>query len=279
MSRNAYDKKEFLASTDERFRPVNMYNAPDGTMYLIDMYRGLIQHGAFITPYLRKDTLERGLEKPIGLGRIFRIVHETTQPRKPPALADASSAELIKYLSSPNGWHRDLAQQLLVSHNDLSIVPQIRKLAASGDAPLGRLHAVWVLEGLNKIDPTTLIAALADKDADVRASAVALSKPLAIKLGDSPLLEALTALSADPDKNIRLQLAFTLGLVNTASADGALEPILKDASADPIILEALLAGFVGHEAEFIAWRIALPRWEKPEPWRQQLRFEGSQRKD
>jgi mono/diheme cytochrome c family protein len=58
--------------------------------------------------------------------------------------------------------------------------------------------------------------------------------------------------------------------VNTAAADKALEPILKDASADPIALEALLAGFSGHEAEFIAWRIALPRWEKPEPWRQQL---------
>jgi len=79
-SQNAYDKKEFIASTDERFRPVNMYNAPDGTLYLIDMYRGVIQDGAFITDYLVKESKDRGLDKPVGLGRIFRIAHETTQP-------------------------------------------------------------------------------------------------------------------------------------------------------------------------------------------------------
>src|SRR5207244_5463861 len=81
-SKNAYDKAEFLASTDERFRPVNMYNAPDGTLYMVDMYRGIIQHGAFMTPFLRKEVLDRQLDKPIGLGRIFRIVHETSRLRQ-----------------------------------------------------------------------------------------------------------------------------------------------------------------------------------------------------
>jgi hypothetical protein len=94
-SKNAYDKTEFLASTDERFRPVNMFNAPDGTLYLVDMYRGIIQHGAFITPHLRKHILERGLDKPIGLGRIFSIVHETSQVRKLPALSKSKRAELV----------------------------------------------------------------------------------------------------------------------------------------------------------------------------------------
>src|SRR5207245_6018608 len=98
-SKNAYDKAEFLASTDERFRPVNMYNAPDGTLYLVDMYRGIIQHGAFMTPFLRMEILDRQLDTPIGLGRIFRIAHESTQPRKSSPLSKATNAELVAHRS------------------------------------------------------------------------------------------------------------------------------------------------------------------------------------
>ena len=98
-SKNAYDKAEFLASTDERFRPVNMNNAPDGTLYMVDMYRGIIQHGQFMTPFLRKEILDRGLDKGIGLGRIFRIVHDTTKPRRPVALSKATGSELVAHLS------------------------------------------------------------------------------------------------------------------------------------------------------------------------------------
>src|SRR5262249_27544467 len=113
-SKNAYDKREFLASTDERFRPVNMYKAPDGTLYLADMYRGVIQEGAFMTPYLHDYIAAHNLDKPIGLGRIFRIAHETTGPRPRPALGKATGAELVAQLSSANGWHREMAQRLLV---------------------------------------------------------------------------------------------------------------------------------------------------------------------
>lgn len=269
-SRNAYDKTEFIASTDERFRPVNMYNAPDGTLYLIDMYRGIIQHGAFMTPYLRKEILDRGLDKPIGLGRIFRIVHQTTQPRKPLVLSKASNAQLVELLSSPNGWQRDMAQQLLVARADASVVPELRKLAASGCNPLARLHALWTLEGLKSIPGSLLAALLSDKDADVRASAIALSRPIALRLGDSPFVSSLAALSSDPDKNVRMQLAMTLGLVASPGADDALQPILKEASADPALLEGLLAGFAGREADFLAAHIGQPNWSKSEPWRQQL---------
>src|SRR4029077_6832259 len=128
-SKNAYDKFEFLASTDERFRPVNMYNAPDGTLYMVDMYRGIIQHGAFMTPFLRKEIVERKLDNPIGLGRIFRIVHDTTAVRKPVGLSKATGPQLVEHLSNPNGWHRDTAQQLLVERRDLSIVGELKKVA------------------------------------------------------------------------------------------------------------------------------------------------------
>jgi glucose/arabinose dehydrogenase/mono/diheme cytochrome c family protein len=269
-SKNAYDKFEFLASTDERFRPVNMYNAPDGTLYMVDMYRGIIQHGAFMTPFLRKEIIERKLDTPIGLGRIFRIVHDTTQPRKPVALSKTKGAELVVHLSSANGWHRDMAQQLLVERHDLSVVPLLKKLALTGAVPLGRLHALWTLEGLGKLDTELLFTLISDKDSDVRASAAALCRDIVNRQPDPTYIQELAPLATDPDKIVRMQLALTLGLVNTSIADQTLEPILKEAAGDPVLLESLLAGFSGREAEFLAARITLPSWAKAEPWRQKL---------
>lgn len=269
-SKNAYDHKEFIASTDERFRPVNMYNAPDGTMYLIDMYRGVIQHGAFITNYLKKDSIDRGLDKPIGLGRIFRVVHETTRPRQTPRLGRLSPAALVAQLSAANGWQRDMAQQLLVQRNELSAVPDLRKLATSCPNPLGRLHALWALEGLGKLDGSTLTALLDDADPDVRASAISLCRPIAIRIPDSPVVEKVSAMANDADKNVRMQVALTLGLVPTERANAALEPVLKESAADPAVLEGLLAGFSGREADFLAARLPLPTWAKAEPWRERL---------
>jgi mono/diheme cytochrome c family protein/glucose/arabinose dehydrogenase len=270
MSRNAYDKKEFIASTDERFRPVNMYNAPDGTLYLIDMYRGIIQHAAFITPYLRKDSLERGLEKPVGMGRIFRIVHDTTTPRKPPAMGKMTSAQLADCVSSPNGWTRDMAQQLLVQRGDVSIAPRLAELAKSCGNPFGRLHALWALEGLKKLDAKLLLALLDNDVADVRASAICLGRNLALRDPQSMYVDKLISLAGDPDKNVRMQLVFSLGMLNAPAADQAIEPMLREAAGNPNLLEGLLAGFAGHEVEFVGNRVLFKRWEKPDPWRQKL---------
>ena len=271
-SRNAYDKAEFLASTDERFRPVNMYNAPDGTLYMVDMYRGIIQHGAYISPYLRKQILDRELDKSIGLGRIFRIVHETSQPRKPPALGKATGAELVAHLESANGWHRDMAQQLLVERHDLSVVPALEKLVATDLSPLGRLHALWTLEGLGKLDTEMLFSLLADTDAHLRASAVCLLRKEVNRVADPHVrCRCGPAGQKSADRIVRMQVAgSTLGLVNNPRADSVLEPILKEAASDPVVLEALLAGFAGRETEFLAARIDLPNWAKAEPWRQKL---------
>ncbi len=267
-SKNAYDKTEFLASTDERFRPVNMVNGPDGTLYMVDMYRGIVQHGAFISPYLRQQILERGLDKHIGLGRIYRIVHESSRPYRPVALGQASGAELVAQLASANGWHRDMAQQLLVQRADKSVVPALEQQVQASSNPLARLHALWTLEGLQKLDMELLLGLLTDKDKDVRASAVCLLRKEVNRRSDPALIQELAPLAQDPDRNVRLQLALTLGLVNSPLADRALAPILKE--ADPVFLEALLAGFSGRETEFLAARLTLPAWAEPEPWRQKL---------
>ena len=142
------DSAEFLTSTDERFRPVNLASAPDGTMYIVDMYRGIIQHRTYITGYLEQKIRERGLENGIGMGRIYRIVHTSARRDKAPALSRKTPAELVKELSHPNGWRRITAQRLLVERGDRSVAPARRALVGMSGDDRARLHALWTLDGL-----------------------------------------------------------------------------------------------------------------------------------
>jgi len=73
---NAFGETEFLSSSDERFRPVNTCNGPDGALYVVDIYRGVLQHRMYVTSYLRNQALSRGLDSPVNLGRIYRILPE-----------------------------------------------------------------------------------------------------------------------------------------------------------------------------------------------------------
>ena len=149
-ARKAYERGEFLASTDERFRPVYLSNAPDGTLYIVDMYRGVIQQRADVTQYLRDHIVKHGLERPTGLGRIYRVMHETTTRDTTPA-GFQTSAGLVAALSHPNGWRRDTAQQLLVERRDTTVVPDLTRLAASAPDWRTRLHALWALDGMDVV--------------------------------------------------------------------------------------------------------------------------------
>ncbi|MBA3938710.1 MAG: dehydrogenase, partial [Planctomycetes bacterium] len=162
---NAYDaqKKEFITSTDERFRPVNFAEGPDGALYLADLYHGVLQDKVFITPYLKRQSLARGLDKPLDLGRIYRIVPDKGwKPQPRPALEKAAIPALVAHLSDDGGWWRDTAQRLVVERGDKAAIPLLQALAVNAAAkPLGRMHALWTLEGLGAADAPTLAKALA----------------------------------------------------------------------------------------------------------------------
>jgi glucose/arabinose dehydrogenase len=150
-ARKAYERGEFLASTDERFRPVYLSNAPDGTLYVVDMYRGVIQQRRDITEYLRDYITTRGLEKPIGLGRIYRVVHESTvRGTAAPPTGRLDAAALVERLSHPNGWWRDAAQRMLVERDDKGVAPALAKLAAAAPDWKTRLHALWTLDEIGR---------------------------------------------------------------------------------------------------------------------------------
>jgi putative membrane-bound dehydrogenase-like protein len=180
---NATPGSEFMRSKDINFRPLGAETAPDGTMFFIDMHRGIIQQGNWTRKgsYLRGVIDKWEIDKNIGKGRIYRLVHKDHKPGPQPTMLGQSTKELIGHLSHPNGWWRDTAQKLIILRKDgKSVVPELEELARSGKSALGRVHALWTLEGMNSVDPKLIVEKLSDNDYRVRMTAVPSKRALSI---------------------------------------------------------------------------------------------------
>jgi mono/diheme cytochrome c family protein/glucose/arabinose dehydrogenase len=250
-ARKAYERAEFLASTDERFRPVYLSNAPDGTMYVVDLYRGILEHRNSLTVYLRNQILSRKLAEPAGLGRIYRVVHETTRRDLSQDLAHASAAHLVATLSHPNGWRRDTAQRLLVERSDrlparAAIVRGLVERAERAPDWRTRLHALWTLDGMDDIKPALVMRALEDPSRDVRAAGIRMAERW---LGerDHPIQAAVLARLDDTDWAVREQLAATLGTLPAGPRETAIARMLERHGDDPVVMDAALSGVGGSE--------------------------------
>ena len=246
QARKAYDNAEFLASTDERFRPVYLSNAPDGTLYVVDFYRGIIQDRASTTVYLRDHIISRKLDQPTGMGRIYRVVHETTRRDTSRALATATPAQLVELLAHPNGWTRDSAQRLLVERGATAVVGPLTRLAETAADPRTRLHALWTLDGIDKIERATVTKALDDPSRDVRASAIRIAERWLGGPGD-PMQAAVLKRLDDGDWAVRHQLAASLGTLPAEAKEAAAVAFLERHAGDPIALDATLSGLRGSE--------------------------------
>lgn len=262
-SKHAYEESEFLASTDERFRPVNLNNGPDGSLYVVDFYRGIIQHRIYMTSFLRKQVEDRQLDQPIGMGRIYRVYPENNPPSAPVKLGSASSQELVQYLKHDNGWVRQTAQRLLVERTDTSVAPSLRKLAATG-SETARIHALWTLHGMQRVDIDTVVAALNSDQRQVRIHGMRVGEAL-IGTPDESTYQAHLMKSADSDDAmIRVQLAFSLGEINSVETDLALKNLLMasgDSGAEnSMIRDAVLSGLGGRELKFLGALIADKEW-------------------
>ncbi len=245
-ARKAYARGEFLASTDERFRPVYLSNGPDGLLYVVDLYRGIIEHRISITEYLRDQILSRQLDRPTGLGRIYRIVHDTSRPDPARLGPGTTPRELVDRLSSPNGWWRDTAQRLLVERRATSMAPALTTLAERAPDPRTRLHALWTLDGIDAIGQMTVTRALGDRSSDLRAAAVRIAERWLID-GDAPMRAAVLTRLDDPTWAVRRQLAASLGVLPPGSREEALVALLERWGTDPITMDAALSGLRGGE--------------------------------
>ena len=248
VGEHTFGEKEFLASTDERFRPVNAYTAPDNSLYILDMYHGIIQHRTYVTSYLRKQIMSRGLDKPAnGHGRIYRIRHKD-KPRGPaPRLSKLSAGELVPYLSHPNGWWRDTAQRLIVERGSKQDETRLVEVLESTE-PLGRLHALWCLEGLGILQAKHISFAL--KSGNEKFSSSALMAALSLSQREkNALVPAVAALKAGKESSI--YKARLLADTGTSKALEALVDALQKNGKNPIVKEAAFTGLKNREAVFL----------------------------
>jgi putative membrane-bound dehydrogenase-like protein len=234
---------EFLASSDNWFRPVQFANGPDGALYVVDMYRELIEGAAFLPPEILKHLdVSSGVER----GRIYRIVPEGFQQPKIPKLSKATTAELVALLEHANGWHRDTASRLLYQRQDRTAVAPLKKLAAESKSPLGRVHALYALDGLKALEPTVVVRGLNDPDARVREHAVRLAE----QFESAPAVRArLDELTDDPDLRVRYQLAFSLGAVQGDLPSRALVRLALRDGSGPWVRLAILSSLTDRAGE------------------------------
>lgn len=261
--KHAYADREFLASTDERFRPVNAYNGPDGALYIVDLYRGLIQHRIFLTSYLRGQTEDRKLQEPIGLGRIYRVVNEKKPLTKPAPLAKATPSQLVAALSHANGAYRDIAQRLLVEKPEGTATAELKQLALEGKNPLGRLHALWTLDGRQQLDLKTIEQILKnEKNPKVLAAAIRLSEQFFPTEDAITLVPMLTKLASSKEGDVQIQLALTLGQLKDEEAVKALASLANTASANPYVRDGIVSGLALREDKFLAQLLADSAWKE-----------------
>jgi mono/diheme cytochrome c family protein len=223
--RNVYPLSEFIRSTDPLFRPVDMTTAPDGTMYITDMYRGIIQESQWSGPgtYLRRRIDQYGLDKVVRHGRVWRLTYEgMARDTRQPRMHSESSQQLVAHFNHPNGWWRDTAQQLLVLRQDKSVVASLRTMARSSINQLARIHALWTLEGLGALEATLVRELMKSPDAQIRQAAIRASETL-YKAGDRSLAADYKALLSDRDADTVIQAILTINTLKVTDGKAAIK--------------------------------------------------------
>ncbi|MEM8486202.1 MAG: c-type cytochrome [Bacteroidota bacterium] len=261
----AYEASEFLASTDERFRPVALASGPSGALYIADMYRGIIQHGAYMTPYLREVTLNRKLDTPVHMGRIWRIVPDDWQPPASTALSEASGEALVAMLSHEDGWYRDVAQRLLVEQADPATIPLLETVVIKGANPLGRQHAMWTLAGMDYKDPATFLAALKTENDLVQIAALRILEGLKKRQPGAKIAEVTTDILSSASSAVQLQLALTLGSLVKTNSSSPLLGILSQNVHEPVMRDAVMSSLHNWEMAFLEAIWQAPSWQTPDP--------------
>jgi len=242
-AKSAEAGREFLASRDTYFRPVQLANGPDGCLWVVDMYRELIEGAAFLPPQVLKHMdVASGVDR----GRIWRVVPAGHKP-KIPRLRKATTAELVSLLEHPNGWHRDVASRLLYQRQDRSAALPLRQLAAAAKTPLGRTHALYALAGLGALSGADVLAAMSDPEPRAREHGLRLAERFCQE--DEGVQSRMQLMVRDDDPCVRYQLAFSLGALPGAKPAGALAALANRDGADRWMRVAILSATAGCAGE------------------------------
>jgi putative membrane-bound dehydrogenase-like protein len=200
----AHEGVEFLASRDSWCSPVNLDVGPDGALYVVDMYRAVIEHPDWMPDELRhRPDLRYGNDR----GRIYRIVPQDFQRPPAPRPSKQSGAALVAYLGNPNTWWRETAARLLLERHDTGIGPQLREIAQRDGSPNARVRALWLLNSLGLLDDELLLEMLGNRDPRIVEQAIILSDPRIAK--SSALHDTISKLADSDDPRVRFQALLT----------------------------------------------------------------------
>ena len=253
----AWEGKEFIASTEQGFRPVNLFDGPDGNMYIVDMHRGIIQHKAFLTPYLQKLLAEHKVDTIIGMGRILRASKANYMKSEIPLEEEMSISELVKSLQSSNGWLRDRAQQRLVLLNNSKSVKLLKELSLNNENNIAVIHALHTLNGIDALEFEHLLYIVSNAtSSEVIAHCLMLLRDFAVSENVSKMQSVLLDVKSKNDAEVDLYIAMTTGSWAKISND-TFFPILKELSEKyvdrRIFQEAIISSLGSLEKEYQAF--------------------------
>ncbi|WP_018616959.1 PVC-type heme-binding CxxCH protein [Segetibacter koreensis] len=236
--------KEFLASTDTWVRPVNFTVGPNGDFYMIDMYRQHIE-----TPMSIPEDLQVGMDFNAGnrYGRIYRIVPKNAPAYKKVSvdLRSTKSSDLVASLSHQNRWWRLQAQRLLLERQDKTVIPAVRDLFNKSEDPRFRLHAIYVLEGMNALDAEIVKKAMKDPSAGVRENAAMLSERY------PQCLPQLKEMTTDSSIRVAFQATLSLGEFNEQSVTAVLANVLEKHGQSAWFRTAVLSSSAGASVDLL----------------------------
>ena len=267
-AKSVHAKTDFLTSTDERFRPVAMTTAPDGSLVIADMYRGILQHRVFMTSFLRQQVEARGLATPLGQGRIWRVRKAGQKSVAPDVdLVGLDLVELVPYLASDNAWVRLSAQRILVEDFDgaASVVAALEALVKRGER--GARQALWTLDGIGFSSPEIIEGALASPEVALRADAVQVAEALAGTEGND-LVQSLARLAkSDPSARVRALALLALGASPSDDGLDAMAARMTESAESALERSAVISGLEFREAALLAKLAASDAWRANAPGR------------
>lgn len=256
--RQAYQGKEFLVSTDERFRPVSLYNGPDEAIYIVDMYRGIIQHKSFLTDYLKGEIKKRSLEKYVNSGRIYKVIPKGSSQRQ--TAIPSNPNRLLALLSSRNGWMRDMAQQILIDGRHKNLAPKLRRLLKDSTGTFAGIHALWTLEGLGLLQTDDVLTMLRNEDWKIKSQALSILPSVVNANSYKQYLPVLQQIARQTDTLTAPYIAFQAGTFLPFDQNGAIDLLMALSQKYPnngFITDAIISNLNGREQEFYNRAIAL----------------------
>jgi mono/diheme cytochrome c family protein/glucose/arabinose dehydrogenase len=252
--KEAYHDKEFLASDDERFRPVNLYVGPDGALYVLDMYRGIIQHKTYLTPYLAGEAIARGLETQLNCGRIYRVMRKGAALSAP--VFNEENDSLLSYLNSSNQWLRETAHNFIFDKQLTNLSPALHQMLKADNNLIGKINAMWALEGLGELTKKDLEEIWTGSSSTMKQQILTAAIAIMHDKQDADFwLKKYNAMLNENTPGLAPYIAYLCAatMKYNSSAKEFMINTIKKYSNNPFVADAIISGLEDKEKPFLAF--------------------------